>query len=98
MNQNSEFRIQNSEFRIRVESGSGIAQLISTTRRCPAKIRTMRTVALRQEAKALIDTLSEEKLRGASEFLPFVKARESDGATLELLSIPGFKPSVAPGL
>jgi hypothetical protein len=58
----------------------------------------MSNVALRQEAKALIDTLSEEQLRVASEFLAFVKARESGSATLELLSIPGFEASFARGM
>ena len=58
----------------------------------------MSTVALRQEAKALIDTLSDAQLRVASEFLAFVKARESDAATLELLAIPGFEASFARGM
>jgi hypothetical protein len=58
----------------------------------------MSTVALRQRAKALIDTLSEAQLRVASEFLAFVKDREGDAATLELLSIPGFESSFARGM
>lgn len=58
----------------------------------------MSTVALRQEAKALIDTLSEPQLRVASEFLAFVKDRDRDAATLELLSIPGFESSYARGI
>lgn len=58
----------------------------------------MSTVALRQEAKALIDTLSEAQLRVASEFFAFVKAREADAATLELLAIPGFEESFVRGM
>jgi hypothetical protein len=58
----------------------------------------MRTVALRQRTKALIDTLSEPQLRVASEFLAFVKTREIDAATLELLSVPGFESSYARGM
>ncbi|HEY1686174.1 MAG TPA: hypothetical protein VGG19_15520 [Tepidisphaeraceae bacterium] len=57
----------------------------------------MSAVALRQQTKALIDTLSEPQLRVASEFLAFVKARESDAATLELLSISGFEASFTQG-
>ena len=53
---------------------------------------------LRQQAKALIDDLSTSQLRVASEFLAFVKSREVDSATLELLSIPGFAASFARGM
>ena len=58
----------------------------------------MSTVALRRQAKALIDTLSGPQLRAASEFLAFVKSREADAATLELLAIPGFEASYARGM
>jgi hypothetical protein len=58
----------------------------------------MSTVELRQQAKALIDDLSTTQLRIASEFLVFVKSRELDSATLELLSIPGFEASFARGM
>jgi len=58
----------------------------------------MSIIALRREAKALIDTLSEPQLRAASEFLAFVKARQSDPATSELLSIPGFEASFRRGM
>jgi hypothetical protein len=57
----------------------------------------MSTVQLRQQAKAVIDDLSADQLRVASEFLAFVKSRELDSATLELLSIPGFEASFARG-
>ncbi len=57
----------------------------------------MSTVKLRQEAKAMIDVLSGAQLRAASEFLAFVKDREVDAATLELLMIPGFEKSFARG-
>ena len=58
----------------------------------------MSTVQLRQQAKAVIDDLSTDQLRAASEFLAFVKSRELDSATLELLSIPGFEASFARGM
>lgn len=58
----------------------------------------MSTVQLRQQAKALIDMMSGTQLRVASEFLAFVKTRESDAATLELLNIPGFEKSFARGM
>jgi hypothetical protein len=56
------------------------------------------TVELRQEAKALIDTMSGAQLRVASEFLAFVNQRRIDAATLELLTIPGFEASYARGM
>ena len=58
----------------------------------------MSTAALKREAKALIDAMSPAQLRVASEFLAFVKARELDAATLELLSSPGFEASFARGM
>jgi hypothetical protein len=58
----------------------------------------MSTVELKQEAKALIDGMSGAQLRVASEFLAFVKEREADAATLELLTIPGFAASFDRGL
>lgn len=58
----------------------------------------MRAVELRREAKTLIDTMSEAQLRVASEFLAFVKERELDAATLELLGIKGFEQSFARGM
>ena len=58
----------------------------------------MNTLAMRQEAKALIDTMSKTQLKVASDFLAFVKAREVDAATLELLAIPGFESSFARGM
>ncbi len=58
----------------------------------------MSTIERRQAAKALIDTLSGARLRVAAEFLAFVKHRETDAATLELLAIPGFEKSFARGM
>jgi hypothetical protein len=58
----------------------------------------MSTVTLKREAKALIDTMSRAQLRAASEFLAFVKSRELDPATLELLSIPGFEAAFSRGM
>jgi hypothetical protein len=61
-------------------------------------IVTMSTLQLRKQAKAVIDDLSTDQLRIASEFLAFVKSRERDPATLELLSIPGFEASFTRGM
>ncbi len=58
----------------------------------------MSTVELRQEAKALIDKLSGPQLLVAAEFLAFVKHREANAATLELLAIPGFEKSFKRGM
>jgi hypothetical protein len=58
----------------------------------------MSTVQLRRQAKALIDGLSTTQLRVASEFLAFVKTRDADAATLELLAIPGFEASFTRGM
>jgi hypothetical protein len=58
----------------------------------------MSTVELRQQAKSVIDNLSGAQLRVASEFLAFVKSREIDAATLELLAIPGFDASFTRGM
>ncbi len=58
----------------------------------------MSTTQLRRQAKALIDDLSTTQLLVASEFLAFVKSRELNSATLELLSIPGFEASYARGI
>lgn len=58
----------------------------------------MSTLQLRRQAKALIDELSTTQLRVASEFLAFVKTRDADAATLELLAIPGFEASFARGM
>ena len=45
----------------------------------------------------MIDDLSTAQLRVASEFLAFVKSRELDAATRELLAMPGFAESFARG-
>jgi len=58
----------------------------------------MSILTLKREAKALIDSMSPAQLRAASEFLAFVKSRELDPATLELLTIPGFEASFARGM
>lgn len=57
----------------------------------------MSTVQLKQQAKRLIDALSDAQLRVANEFLAFVRTRDLDAATLELLAIPSFKLSFARG-
>ncbi len=53
---------------------------------------------MRQQAKALIDTMSGTQLRVASEFLAFVNGRHLDAATRELLTVPGFEDSFARGM
>ena len=58
----------------------------------------MSAVQLRQQAKALIDDLSTTQLCVAAEFLAFVKSRDLDSATLELLSVPGFEASFDRGM
>jgi hypothetical protein len=58
----------------------------------------MSTAELRDQTKALIDELSTTQLHVASEFLAFVKSREMNSATLELVSIPGFADSFARGM
>lgn len=58
----------------------------------------MSTLTLRKNAKALIDTLSPAQLRAASEFLAFVKSRELNPATLELLNISDFEASFVRGM
>jgi hypothetical protein len=58
----------------------------------------MSTGEMRHEAKALIDAMSGPQLREAAEFLAFVKRREIDPVTLELLSFPGFEQSYARGM
>jgi hypothetical protein len=72
--------------------------LISTFVCLLAKIDGMSTLQLRRQAKALIDGLSSSQLRAANEFLAFVKNRDLDPATRELLSIPGFDASFARGM
>jgi hypothetical protein len=58
----------------------------------------MSTLAMRRQAKALIDAMSPAQLKAASVFLALVKSRELDSATLELLRIPGFEASFARGM
>lgn len=58
----------------------------------------MSILTLRHQAKALIDTMSPVQLRAASEFLAFVKSRELNPATLELLNISGFEASFDRGI
>ena len=58
----------------------------------------MSTTELRREAKAVIDRLSGTRLKVVSEFLAFVNDRETDAATVELLSLPGFEKSFLQGM
>ncbi|HEV7302168.1 MAG TPA: hypothetical protein VGN72_22715 [Tepidisphaeraceae bacterium] len=58
----------------------------------------MSTATLRKELKAMVDELSTPQLRVASEFLAFVRSRDLDPATLELLAMEGFESSYARGV
>lgn len=58
----------------------------------------MSTVELRRQAKAMIDIMPGAQLRVALEFLAFIRDRQMDAATLELLTIPGFAASYAQGM
>jgi hypothetical protein len=50
----------------------------------------MVTTELLRRAKERLDSLSPDRLRVADDFLAFLEERESDEATTELMSIPGF--------
>jgi hypothetical protein len=54
-------------------------------------------IELRRRAKKTIDALSGDRLRFAAEFLNYVKERQSEEATRELLEIPGFLASFRRG-
>lgn len=58
----------------------------------------MSAAQLKNQAKTLIDQMSPAQLRVANEFLSFMKSREVDAETAELLAIPGFQKSFAKGL
>lgn len=58
--------------------------------------RTMSpTIATLRRAKKRLENLSPEKLRVADDFLAYLEERESNGATEELLAIPGFMERLA---
>ena len=46
----------------------------------------MQNATLKKEAKKAIDTLSEEKVRVAIDFIDYLKEKEEMEATLEILS------------
>lgn len=50
----------------------------------------MNTIAVRRQAKHRIDQLSSARVQLADELLAYLLDKESDEATEELLSIPGF--------
>ena len=50
----------------------------------------MTRTELRRRAKRRLDTLSEERLRVAEDFLAYLEERDSSEATEELLRIPGL--------
>lgn len=50
----------------------------------------MSPTELLQQARRRLSSLTPERLRVAEDFLAYLEARESDEATAELLSIPGF--------
>jgi hypothetical protein len=57
----------------------------------------MSTVELRRRAKKAIDELPDNRLKFVNEFLDYVRERQSDDATEELLKIPGFRRSLRRG-
>jgi len=58
----------------------------------------MSVVELRKDAKSMIDGMSPRDLRLVREFLAFVKSRQTNAATRELLEIPGFQKSFVRGI
>lgn len=52
---------------------------------------SLNTRELRRQAKRRIEGLSAERLRVADDFLAYLEERESEQATAELLSLPGFR-------
>ena len=50
----------------------------------------MTTTMLRRQVKRRVDSLTEERLKVADEFLAYLEERESHEATEELLKMPGF--------
>ena len=57
----------------------------------------MSTIELRRRAKKAIDELSGDRLKFVNDFLTYVKERQSEEATRELLQIPGFRESFRRG-
>jgi hypothetical protein len=57
----------------------------------------MSTLELRRRAKKTIDELPDDRLKFVNEFLDYVKQRQSDDATRELLKIAGFQRSLRRG-
>jgi hypothetical protein len=55
------------------------------------------TIELRRRAKKTIDQLSEPHLRFVTDFLAYIKERQPEEATRELLDIPGFIEAFARG-
>jgi len=59
---------------------------------------TSPTSLLRRHAKRTIDELDGPPLRLAADFLTYVRERQANAATKELLEIPGLAASLARGL
>lgn len=53
---------------------------------------------MRRQIKATIDALSGDRLRVAADFLSYLREREDNDATRELLAIPGFAEDFQQGL
>lgn len=58
----------------------------------------MSTVELRRAAKSMIDGMSAKDLQLVRQFLSFVASRDTNAATRELLTIPGFEKSFVRGV
>jgi len=54
----------------------------------------MTAAQLRRQAKEIVDGLSPRRLRAAAEFLAYLRERDSEDATQELLRIPGLVQGV----
>ena len=48
-----------------------------------------------KQAESILHSLSPERLRTALDFLAYLRDREADEATAELLAIPGFREELA---
>ncbi len=57
----------------------------------------MNTIKIREQINKYLDGLSSESLEVVVNFLAYVKGRESEAATQELIDIPGFIESFEKG-
>lgn len=60
-------------------------------------MQTIKKTNLRREIKRAIDTLSDDRLRTAADFLTYLQLLESEEATEELMRIPGAMKEIERG-